>query len=90
MNSINLSSYSLTDLTEALRVLKSYTTSFKQIGNRARLEDGKNPEPLTIRVEYAPGSDEGFIREFSKNIFAQFFKEADASTCQYIENKKIT
>lgn len=89
MNQINLSSYTPQELTDALRVLKSYSTSSKQIGRRAKLEDPKHPDAVVLRVEYAPDSDISFIRTFTEEILTRFFPEAKKDTCVYEPNKNI-
>lgn len=76
MNSSDLSSYSLEELTEALRILKNYKVSLRQIGARAVLFDPKDPKPPHIRVEYAPGFEQTTVKAFTKASITKYFPEA--------------
>ena len=51
-----LSSYSREQLSDVLRILKSYKTGLVQIGHRARLIDSKESEMVAVRVEYPVGA----------------------------------
>lgn len=43
-SSLDLTSYTLDELTDVLRVMKAYKTSLRQIGGRAKISDQKHPE----------------------------------------------
>jgi hypothetical protein len=92
MNStIELSSYSLEELTEALRVMKSYRTSLRQIGARAKLEDPKHQVAPSFSIEYAPGFTIDIVQSFARSAVSEYFPEAlFDDNVTFIENKKIT
>ena len=90
MSSINLSSYSPNELQDALRVLRSFVTASKQIGERAKLIDPKNPEDPKLRVEYSPLASLEFVREFSKNILTEYFPESQDFPCEFVSNDRIS
>lgn len=73
MSSVNLSSYSREQLTDILRILKLYKTSYAQIGRRARMIDPRIPALPVIRVEYPTDASLDEIRPFAEKSLAQFF-----------------
>lgn len=92
MNStLDLSSYSLEELTDALRVMKNYRTSLRQIGAKAKLEDPKHPSAPVLSIEYAPGFTMDTVKSFAHAAVTQYFPEAKFDdSVALTENKKIT
>ena len=91
MKASDLSTYSLGELTDVLRVLKNYKVSLRQIGDRAELSDPKNPEPAKLKIEYAVGFSMDTVRSFARSAVTRYFPEAlfdDKATFQ--ENPNIT
>ena len=73
MSSVNLSSYTREDLTDILRILKLYKTSYGQIGRRARMRDPRIQSLPLVRVEYPSGSQLDGIRSFATQSLKKFF-----------------
>jgi hypothetical protein len=90
MKSLNLSSYSPELLGEVLSVLRFYTAALKQIGARAELRDPKGPRSSNLKVEFSPGSDQSFVRDFTQKLITSFFSEMKSEECVYEENPHIT
>lgn len=92
MNStLDLTSYSLEELTDVLRIMKGYRTSLRQIGAKAKLEDPKHPQAPTLSIEYAPGFSMDTVRSFAHATVSRYFPEtAIDNTVSFVENKNIT
>lgn len=90
MLNTKLSSYSKEELYDVLRILKSYRSSLKQIGKRAKLKDDKQKIAKIFRIEYAGEMDKNFLENFSAYACGKFFPEAafDAQK-EYIQNNEI-
>ena len=54
MSNLDFSQYSSSALSEALRILRDYKNSLRQVGKRAKLADPRHPDALMPTVEYAP------------------------------------
>ncbi len=54
MSNLDFSQYSSSALSEALRILRDYKNSLRQVGKRAKLVDPRHPDALIPTVEYAP------------------------------------
>ncbi len=90
-SSLDLTSYSLDELTEALRVMKNYKTSLRQIGGRAKLQDQKHPEAPALTVQYAPGFALDTVTAFAKSAVREYFPEATFDDrVILVENTKLT
>ena len=85
----DFSQYSKEELTETLRLLKSYRAALKQVGNRATLIDSKNPKEKFFRIEYAPGISEDFLKNFAENACKTYFPEVATARKEYVLNEKI-
>ncbi len=68
-----LSSYSREQLTDVLRILKSYKTGLVQIGHRAYLVDPKETMSVRVRVEYPVGASLEDIRSFAGSSMREHF-----------------
>lgn len=90
-SSLDLTSYSLDELTDALRVMKSYKASLRQIGGRAKLQDQKHPVAPVLTIEYAPGFGLDTVTAFAKSAVLQYFPEAQFDDAVvFTENNKLT
>ncbi len=89
LNSLSL--HTVAELSDALRVLKSYVHASKQIGNKAVLSDPKNPTVTPIRIEYPETSDESSMTEYSDHILKVFYPETNPEVPRlYAKNPRIT
>lgn len=83
MPSINLSSYTHSDLQNILRVVRDYKTARKQIGNRAVLRDPRVESKKLFRVVYSKNIDLDRLKDNFQKFFQAYFPEESADDLIY-------
>lgn len=73
MTALSLSSYSREQLTDVLRIMKTYRASLMQVGHHAKIVDPDAPHIPVVRVEVPSQALTDEIRTFATRAVVEFF-----------------